>query len=434
MKRVAIVTYWYPPMRTVASVRLAKFAKYLPAFGWEPFVFTITPGSTRYTRAGALTDATPDDHVFRTSDPSLHTKIDRLRSRHDDARAKGSAADTSLRGTVLGRVAYRVYREALCFPDETWPWLLQRRTIVAAARAVAPDVVFSSSPPATSHLIASAIARDLRKPWVADFRDPWSQTHTLPRFAPLRAVESIVERRTIRRASALTTVTNAMADQLASFHRKPVFVVHNGFDDEVQSRQADAPADERRFTLVHTGILYERTRTPAVLFDALSGLVARGDIDPREIVIRFYGRNLDIAARELARRPAIAPSVELCGEVSYGDSLTVQQRATALLLLEWTDARASGVLTGKIFEYFAAGRPILAIGPRGGEIDRLLARTKRGSLAADASEAAKLLLAAVKQFRASGTLACDTGGESIDQFSRRALTGRLAGVFDTVAR
>jgi hypothetical protein len=434
MRRVAIYTYWYPPARSVASLRLTKFAKYLPSFGWDPYIFTIDPVSSRYL-TGPLPDDAPAGRVHRVPDPSLHVYVDRLQSRLPRTGLQGSSAVAPRRNAWLVRAAYRVYREVFCFPDEAWPWLRFRPTILAASRKVEPDVVFSSSPPGTAHVIASHVAGRLGKPWVADFRDPWSHGHTLPRTSMTRFLERRLERRTLRSAAALTTVSDFIREQLETFHGKPVFVIPNGFDEAETPRSVDDDIrPDGRFSIVHTGLLYERTRRPAVFFEALDRLMSAGIVKAADIVVRFYGRNLEIAAEDLQRYPQVRPSIELHNEISYAESLAVQRRATALLLLEWPDPRARGVVTGKIFEYLAAGRPIFALGPRDGEIDRLLKRTRRGWLATTAGEMAELMKVAMSQFRRTGALEFEAGGENIDQFSRRALTGRLAQVFDRVAQ
>jgi hypothetical protein len=150
-------------------------------------------------------------------------------------------------------------------------------------------------------------------------------------------------------------------------------------------------------------------------------------------VIRLYGRNLAIAERELARFTGLRASVEIGGELSYRESLLAQRRATVLILLEWPDPQASGVLTGKIFEYLSSGRPIIATGPRGGEIDQVLRQTGRGRLAATVEELEALLLDAYKRYLTQGPEPTRSDLTALEPFTRRAMTGHLADVFNAVA-
>lgn len=438
--RVAICTYWYPPTRTIASLRLAKFVKFLPEFGWEPHVFTIAPVTDRYTAAGALEDDAPPAHVHRVPDPSVHVWVDRLAARLRgrsgnvaSAPKAAAAAAPDGSGSGLARLAYRLYRDFVCVPDEAWPWLRHYREIRDAAARASVDVIFSSSPPATSHVLARRLAADLGKPWVADLRDPWADMHTLDRNAVRRWMDVRLERRTLRDAAALTTVSAPMATRFARDYAAPVHVIMNGYDiADVPAALADVQPEADRLTLVYTGLLYEGRRTPLMVFQALQRLHERKAIDLARVAVRLYGRNLAIAERQLRDFPELASVVQCGGEVSYQESLVLQRRATVLLLLEWPDPRAVGVVTGKLFEYLSTGRPILATGPRGGEIDRILGETRSGTLAETVEELERELLRLYEDFRAHGPAPTSAPSATLEQFTRRAMTGRLADAFNSV--
>ncbi|MFN7981854.1 MAG: glycosyltransferase [Vicinamibacterales bacterium] len=441
--RVAICTYWYPPTRTIASLRLAKFVKFLPEFGWEPHVFTITPVTNRYTAAGALQDEAPPAHVHRVPDPSVHVWVDRLAARVR-GRSEASSSPSTQRsatatpeggGSAVTRLAYRLYRDFVCMPDEAWPWLRHYREIRDAAANASVDLIFSSSPPATSHVLARRLAADLGKPWVADLRDPWADMHTLDRNAVRRWLDVRLERRTLSHAAALTTVSAPMAKRFAADYDAPVHVIMNGYDAaDVPAALADVQPESDRLTLVYTGLLYEGRRTPLMVFQALRRLHERSAIDLAHVAVRLYGRNLAIAERQLRDFPELAGVVHLGGEVSYQESLVLQRRATVLLLLEWPDPRAVGVVTGKLFEYLSTGRPILAIGPHGGEIDRILGETGGGMLAQTIEELEQRLLTLYEDFRAHGPASSCAPSAILEQFTRRAMTGRLADAFNSVMR
>jgi glycosyltransferase involved in cell wall biosynthesis len=425
--RVAVCSYWYPPARTIASLRIAKFVKYLPEFGWEPLVFTVEPVTNRYTAAGSLPDEALPGHVRRVPDPSLHVWIDRLTGREHNAVDNGSSPASGFR-----RLAYRLYRDVACIPDETWPWLRHYPRIRRAAADANVDVIFSSSPPATAHLIARRLAHDLGKPWVADLRDPWADVHTVDRSAARRWFDTRLEHRTLRDVAALTTVSHTMSRRFAAQYDKPVHVIMNGYDPDDLPSDVHTDPEAERFTLVYTGMLYEGRRTPMMVFKALDQLSRRGEINLTQVAVKLFGRNLSIAHRELNEFPELSPSVELGGEIGYQESLIAQRRASVLLLLEWPDPRAAGVMTGKIFEYLAAGRPILAIGPRDGEIDQILRATGRGVLVSTVEELTCEIKKMYDEFSMFGPRRVDVPNSSMEQFSRRAMTARLADVFRSI--
>ncbi len=431
--RVAICTYWYPPARTIASLRMVKFGKFLPEFGWEPIVFTIAPVTNRYTSAGALDDELPPAQVHRVPDPSVHVWVDRLGARlRGTASAARPAAEGRERSGSLASMAYRVYRDAVCVPDETWPWLAHFGAIRRIAADAGIDLVFSSSPPATAHLLAQRLAAALGKPWVADLRDPWAEMHTLPRTELRRRFDVWLERRTLRRASAITTVSGTMARRFAEQYRAPVHVIMNGYDPADVPADAAVEPDSERLSLVYTGMLYEGRRTPLMVFRALRALAARGRVDLSRVVVKLYGRNMAIAERELAGFPDLHSSVEIGGEVSYKEALLLQRAATVLLLLEWPDPRAVGVVTGKIFEYVAAERPIIAIAPHGGEIEEVLRTTGSGHVAQTQDELERVIADAYTRFLAHGPERLAPAEATLESFSRRAMSQRLASVFDQV--
>ncbi|MBA4208076.1 MAG: hypothetical protein C0454_00925 [Parvibaculum sp.] len=204
--------------------------------------------------------------------------------------------------------------------------------------------------------------------WVADYRDLWSQgyaeeaTETKHAIARKQELESVGER-----ADLLTAVSNDMVHQLSVLTGKPVIRMPNGFDlDEtvVRQRLAAIPkASSKPFRIVHTGMLYEGHRDPKPLLEALVKLKETGRIVEGDITVDFYGARVDVA-RQLARDPLFTPFIRLMGHVSRDDALAAQCQADLLLLLESSAPEARGTLTGKLFEYIAAGRPILCVGSR----------------------------------------------------------------------
>jgi glycosyltransferase involved in cell wall biosynthesis len=431
MRRAGLITYWYPPNRTVGTLRLAKFAKYLPEFGWEPVVYTVRPASDLYTRAGTLPDECRAGTVVRTADPSLNVWVYRAVRRVLGARASPASAPGQAGSRTL-RLANWCYRRLCCFPDECWPWLLGFAALRDRFASERLDVVVSSSPPVTTHVLAARLARDLGLPWVADLRDPWaswpagSRTHA-------HAGDRWMARRTLASASCLTSPSAPECARLGAVHGVPVELVPNGYDpDDVSraTRRAVTP-DPRRWVLVHTGSIFEGARDPAWLFDALSRLVAAGRLGVDDVRTVWCGRNLHIVARALGRHPNLAPTVELRGEVDYEESLARQRAASALLLLEDPDASARARLPAKIYEYLAAGRPILARACRDGVVAALLSETGAGTVVTTSERAVPVLARLIDEWRRAVPPVV-VPPEVLARFTRRASTARLASVLDRV--
>jgi glycosyltransferase involved in cell wall biosynthesis len=433
MKRVAILAYSYPPLNAIGSQRPSKLAKYLPAFGWAPTVITVEPECRRFLEPPLDVEPLSAGAVHRTRDRSWHTwmarrfgdrsaaELDRLT--FDNVRASGR-----LRLSAL----HFIYQQLLSFPDEVWPWLFEYARIEAIARDAGVQALISTSPPATTHLLAARLARALDIPWIADFRDPWTQRATRRRVPPMNRVEQWLEQRTLAGASVLVTVSDPIARDLERLHGKPALVVPNGFDpaDAAGEQAPPLPLAQGRLTIVYTGTLSHGTRDPSALFAALEATIAAGELRADDLEVWLVGRNLEVARRALAEWPALAPIVHLRSPVPRAVALATQRAATALLILGSPGPEHDGVVTGKVFEYLAARRPILAFGTRGGALDRLLTETGGGVLATSAAEAGAALLHWARERRATGRILWRGDPAALARYDRRALAGRWASLLD----
>jgi hypothetical protein len=378
----------------MGALRVSKLAAGLVSQGWSPTVVTVEPRGTLYTKAGSLDvpDVVP---VVRTPDRSLHHWVLGARP------GKSVERKASLsRGGKVPRLAYALYRGVICFPDEIWPWFVRDYTRIRnITEAMSPDVILTSSPPNTCHMIGNRLSRDLDIPWVAEFRDLWTQNHLAMRAWGLRRLERALERRTLRRATALITVSQPLAVQLRALHRKPVYVIPSGFDPR---ETTDGPVGSKGLVLTYTGMIYPDRRDPRPLFDAAARLVREGVIASGEMEMRFFGRNMEHVSCLLEEFPTLKGFVFVHGEISHDEALEQQELSTVLLLLEWVDERARGVYTGKLFEYLGAHRPILAVAGRGSVIEALLQETGAGQVVTCADEAYLVLKAWTLSLRAIG--------------------------------
>jgi glycosyltransferase involved in cell wall biosynthesis len=437
MPRVVILAYWYPPLHAIGSQRPAKLARYLPSFGWTPTVITVEPECRRFLEPPLEIEPLEAGIVHRTRDRSWHTWLARRTGQGSAADLERFAFDNVRASGGVGlRALHFIYQQLVSFPDEAWPWLIDYRTIERLVRQADAQAIVSTSPPATTHLLAARLSRRLGLPWIADLRDPWTQRPTRRRMAPLRAVERWLERRTLAQATRLVTVSDEIAQDLGRLHRNPTVVLPNGFDpdDERVDRGPALPLARDRFTFVFTGTLEHETREPGMLLDALDALIKAGELSAADLEFWLIGRNLGVARPALAAHPTLAASVRLEPPIARGAALATQRAATVLVVLGPTEALHGGALTGKVFEYLGARRPILAFGARGGALDRLLAETGGGVLVTSAAEARDALLHWARERRETGRVAWRGDPAAVARYDRRALAGRWAALLDEVTR
>jgi glycosyltransferase involved in cell wall biosynthesis len=354
-----LVSFYFPPAGGGGVQRPLKLAQYLPAMGVETHV--LAPDDPRWLHR--------DDGLRAPSQAWVH------RARY--VGVSGGKPSEVLAGTQgLERVATkaRLQLRRLVVPDENATWALT--AIPAGIKLVRKhdiDVIVSTSPPPSTHLIAAAIARATGAKWVADLRDSIvAHAHRRADSAATRAKSSLqlrVARLVASRADAITCVSEAISEETRALRpRGPVVTIANGCDFDDVAGLDRQPSD--RFRITHTGSFFGR-RDPRPFLQALhdSGL---------DVVARFLG-DFRPADRDWAESLGLGDRLELLPYAPRAESLALQRDSEALLLLiPEADGRGRGVLSGKVFEYVAVGRPILAAVPPDGAAAELIRETGAG--------------------------------------------------------
>lgn len=418
MKKILIVTYRYPPMPSMGAVRLASFVRHLPKFGWKPYVLTV-----KLDRTGLTIPPDEDpDQVCRTDSYDISLGINRqFRGIRGGSITRAEVGRSRIR--PLKRAIIGLYDRFVAFPDAAWPWrFLGRQEALAFALKVQPNAILSSSPPATTHLIAASLAERLNVPWVADYRDPWSETALIDLAPGARRKARKLELEIMKSAAGLVTTSQPQAQSLIALHGKPTFVVTNGFEPDEVPRER-VPLD--RFTILYTGMMYPGKRDPRLFFEALASCAAKGKVSPSILRVVFYGPNHDVTMG-MARKAGVEAFVEYHDRVPRPMSLALQRSADILLQLEWVDERAKGFYTGKFFEYLGAGRPILAVGPKGGVVEETLRRTGCGAAVSTAGEIEQFLERAIEAYRKGVSLPYERDEAAVAEYTRERQASNLA--------
>jgi glycosyltransferase involved in cell wall biosynthesis len=357
--KVLLVSLYFPPAGGAGVQRPLKFATHLPSLGIETHVLA------------------PDDPKWVHRDDELATPTQAWVHRARYLGPKGRRPADELHGTQgleRARTHVRLLARRLLVPDENVTWNVT--AIPAAIRLVRSegiDAVLTTSPPGSVHLIGAAVKRATGARWVADLRDSLvAHPHRHAERAAVRIKEQghrAVARLVTRYADAIVGTSEAIADEVRALEpRGKVTAILNGsdFDDFAALRYTPSP----RFRITHTGSFFgKRTPRPFLTAFAESGLDA---------VARFVG-DFRPADREWAESLGLGDRLELHRYVPRGRSLALQRDSEALLLLIPEAAgRGQGVLSGKVFEYLAAERPILAAVPPGGAAARLIEETGAG--------------------------------------------------------
>lgn len=416
------VAYHYPPVNSAGVERTAKFLRYLPEYGYRARVLTTSA-------FGGLRES----QVLRAWEPLaayrwLFNPV--ARGGRDD-----SAARTE--GVALGGVARR-----LLVPDGQVTWLPAAlcRGLVALQRWPA-DVIYTTFPPASAHLLGWALKWATGLPWVADFRDAWTYDPLDPalRESPRRlAFERRLEEGVVRAADRVVAATELSAAYLRRSYPEAagrIEVIPNGFDpDDLGGLDRRPPPAEDPLRLVHTGSFAAShpQRTPLPLFAALKALAAEDPRWARRLRLVLAGRLTRAESRAAAPLEEIG-MVEILGSLDRRRALECQASAHVLLLVDHPRRELASNVPGKFYEYLAWGRPILAL-CGAGMVEQLMGRLQAGyQLPPDDEVAiARGLRDLYRQFHRGKLAAADPA--QVRPFHRRALAGRLAACFDGLVR
>jgi glycosyltransferase involved in cell wall biosynthesis len=385
VKRVLFITYYFPPSGGSGVQRGLKMVKYLPDAGWEPLVLTVHPDHAAY----------PDLDPAMLSDVPKGTLVERTRSWDPYtmyARMMGKKKSDVVGVGFLGadhaswkeRFA-RWVRANLFLPDARVGWV---RHAVRAGRRLAADpgfdAIVSTGPPHSAHLAGVQLARETGLPWIADLRDAWpdpAYQHMLPTGRWARRRDERTRNRILREADVRVAVTEDLAHHMSQAVGAPFSVIRNGFDPDDMQSAPDVPtgwmdAWKEDFLVVHTGNL-SPARDPEPLWKVLSSPDA-SERWPRLRLV-FVG-NVDPTVMSEALRSSGPDRVHHIPYVPHAAAVAWMKRASLLLLPINRVMGSAGIVTGKIYEYIASGRPVLAFGEPGGEADGLLKESAAGTL------------------------------------------------------
>jgi glycosyltransferase involved in cell wall biosynthesis len=320
--------------------------------------------------------------------------------------------------------------ELIAYPDAHQGWC--KSAIKSACELLAKekiDVIISTSPPATSHIIAREIKKSHQIPWVADLRDPWTQHQFYNKFNFIRHLERRLELKTLSLADSLVTVTPEFADNLKLLHKnKDIYCITNGFDVDnfagAQTKLTD------KFTITYTGLCKGR-RDPSLLFEALSMLIGENKIDRKLLEVRFYGPQQDWLLDDI-QKYNLDDIVTLYGAVSREEALEKQKESQILLLLLDKNNKEKDVYPAKIFEYFGARRPIIAFGGSGDALKKLLDKTSAGEFAVDKGALTSVLHRHYQQFVSSGEVSCST--KNIDNYIYKNIAKEYAEILNEIVK
>lgn len=377
MNKVLIVTYYWPPGSGAGVQRWLKFAKYLPASGWEPVILTVDPGYAAYPANdnSLLKEISSDLKVFRTRATDWFRIYRKDKSRIPSA-GFASNSDNSFTGRLI-----RFIRGNFFIPDPRKGW--NRFAISQACKLIeAGNIrhIVTTSPPHSTQLIGLELKK--RYPeivWIADLRDPWTDIYYYDSFyhtPPARKIDAKYEQEVLLHADRIITVgkslKNSFCAKLPGIEGKTV-VITNGYDpDDFAGPDGQKPDI---FTISYIGTLSDAYPVAGFLA-AVEGLVKKGT----RIRLRFVG-SLSTSQKNLVMSVTGSKNTEFIPYVNHLEAIRYMKETSLLLLIIPDHHSNRSIITGKLFEYLASARPVLCIGPVDGDAAEILGITGNGRTA-----------------------------------------------------
>ena len=411
MKKVLMIAYHFPPIAGGGVFRTLKFTKYLPDFNWQPIVLSVKKSKFSQVDETLLGEIPDAAKVHRTN--TVESKIHRW-------------------GASFIGINPKWYQ----IPDAFLGWLpfalLKAKQIIKKEK---PDVIYSTSPTVISHLVAMMLKKETDLPWVADFRDPWTQNFNINYPTKIhKKIDGYLEHKVAKYADEIISVTEPIKIDFIKQYKdilpEKCIVITNGYDSDdfknIKIKKSD------KFTISHIGSFYGNV-SPAFFLEGVKNAIKERKSLEKDIEILFIGR----ASKEnwgIANEYELGEVVREIGYSSHEKAIQYMTDSTCLLLIIGLGKKSRLLFSGKIFEYIASGTSIIATVPTDGVAANLIRETNTGTVVnTDDVDGIKNAILDFHDKWKEGKLKIEPDWDIIEKYSRKELTKKLANVFDDVS-
>ena len=418
--------------------RWVKFAKYLPSEGWQPVIYTPENPEQLAVDESLAAEIPVEAEIIKTHIVEPYEIYKKLLRKSGHSKEAVEVNPVNAQNKSFLQKAAMWVRGNFFRPDPRCLWIGPSvRYLKKYLQEHPVDLIVSTGPPQSMHLIGRRLAKETGLPWIADFRDPWTKIFYFKHLSMTRATErwhKRMEKKVLDDASVVVAVSPLVQQEFQKMTQTPVELITNGFDEcdfaDERNREAEGGQD-REFTITHTG-LFAADGNPTVLWDVLADKCASDEVFRKALKIKLIGKTDDSILAAL-RESGLERVVEDMGYQPHAVAVEEQRKASLLILPLRKEPEYKAVLPGKLFEYLASWRPVLGIGQPDGAMSIILNTTKTGLVLdwEDKRSIARFIDLCWERHLAGGLTVDDA---DISQFTRRNLTHRMAQLFDTLAR
>lgn len=420
-KKVLIIAYYWPPAGGPGVQRWLKFVKYLPDFNIEPIVFVPENASYPIIDESLKAEVSETTEVVKLPISEPYKLAKRFSKGRTNTISKGIISEARKQSLVEKLMLF--VRGNFFIPDARVGWVKPATSFLLDFMPKHNiETVITTGPPHSMHLIGLQLKQKLGIKWLTDFRDPWT---TIGYHKQLKLTKSSQRKHKSLETQVLTNtdqiiVTSSVTKQeFQQITERPIEVITNGYDDETSG-----PVEiDTKFTLSHIGSLLSK-RNPEILWKSISELAAEYDDFKKDFQLNLVGF-VSEAVIHSVEKYNLTDYVDEVGYISHLESIKYQKKSQLLLLIEIDSEDTRSIVPGKLFEYMISNRPIIAIGPKGSDIEHIISKTNTGVFFnyQDLKLLKKTILEYYKLYK-NGNLKTNPIG--LQQYHRRALTQTLS--------
>lgn len=423
--KVLLVTYYWPPAGGSGVQRWLKFIKYLPSFDIDPMVYTALNAEYAFYDESLLAEVPASLKVVKKGIWEPNSILSKFKKEGEPQSGGFLKSDPSFVDKMMHYIRANYF-----IPDARKFWIKPSvRKLVPLIRDNNIDIIITTGPPHSMHLIGKYVKKKTGIKWVADFRDPWTNIdyfHNLPLTEGARQKHYELETAVLSEADAVLVVGNSMKKEFAD-RNKQIHVISNGFDDQVENEMV---ALDKKFSISHIGMM-NADRNPKIFWQALRELIDESDDFGRDLCVKLIGK-CDQEVFKSIGEFGLKNYVNFVTYVAHKDVLKFQKSSQMLLLAVNDVPAAKSVITGKVFEYLQSMRPIIGIGPVDGDLAEILKDTGAGQMFDfhDLGSIKKHLLTSYQLYKSGGL---NGKAANIDHYHRKNLTRELSEVLKGLA-
>lgn len=421
MKKVLIITYYWPPAGGPGVQRWLKFVKYLPHFNVEPIVYVPENATYPLIDFDLEKDITEDLKIIKHPIKEPY-KIAALFSKKGTKNISSGIITERKQQSFIERMLLYV-RGNFFIPDARVGWVSPSVSFLSHyIKENAIDTVITTGPPHSMHLIGLELQKRFKIKWIADFRDPWTSIgyHKELKLSQKASQKHLdLEKNVLNSADTIITTSFTTKKEFEKITSKPIYVITNGYDVE----NIEKPPLDTFFTISHIGSLLSK-RNPTILWTVLNELINENESFRKDFRLKLIGKVSSEILNSIATFN-LKDHVEVIGYVSHKNALKYQRSTQVLLLIEIDSFETIGIIPGKLFEYMAAERPIIAIGPKGSDVEKIVFETNTGTyfIYEEKQKLKEYILMCYKSYLNNNL---KINGIGLQYYSRKKLTEKLA--------